>query len=75
MPKLLFELALFFRSRLESLWVRMIADWVISKAREEYIDFKIIKHKRISAELVSVLERERERRHEAMLRNGPPPST
>ena len=65
MPKFVFELALFLRARLESLWLQMLLDWVIRQVREEYLEFKIIKHKRISAEIDSIIQHELKRRREA----------
>lgn len=71
MPKFVFELALFLRTRLESLWLQMLADWVIRQVREEYLELKIIKHKRISAEIDAVIQHELKRRREAGLTPGP----
>lgn len=68
MPKFLFELALFVRTRLTSFWLQVFADWVIRKTREEYIEYRIIKHKAVSDEIAHVLEFERQRR--LMLRGG-----
>lgn len=67
MPKFLFELALFAKTRLTSFWLQVLADWVIERAREEYIEYKIIKHKAVSDEIAHVLEFERQRRR--MLRD------
>lgn len=62
MPRLLFELALFFRTRLASIWLQILCDWIIRQTRDAYIDYKIIKHKAVSDRVLAALERERERR-------------
>lgn len=59
------ELALFFRPRLESLWLQMVFDWVIKRVRDEYIDIKIEKYRSDNDKLKLLLERERERRARA----------
>lgn len=62
MPRLIFELAVFFKGRLPSIWLQLVCDWVIRQTRDAYIDYKIIKHKAASDRILAALERERERR-------------
>ena len=62
MPRFLFELAVFFRARLDALWARMIFDWIIRQAKEEWIEYKIIHYEATVRNVRGVLEFERERR-------------
>lgn len=65
MPKFLFELVLFMRARLQSVWAQILFDWVIDKAKDEWLEYRIQKHENAYDRIKLILELERKRREDA----------
>jgi hypothetical protein len=59
MLNLLFHLALFAKTKLPSIWIKIVADIILKKTSEAYIEKKIKKHEDFNDRLKHLLELKR----------------